>query len=229
MAVDEALLESVNEHRQPTLRFYRWAVPTLSLGYFQPYADRTRHPPSYDCQVVRRGSGGGAILHHDDLTYSLVLPVDDRWSGMANALYHEVHEALIDTLADWGVDAALRGGGGEPGDQRAFLCFLRRSSGDVVSGGAKIAGSAQRRAKGAILQHGSVLFRSSPYAPELPGVEELTGLSVDRRELARSWASNIAEKLHVAFTESGLKAEENARASDLAQGRFGTAKWTYRR
>jgi lipoate-protein ligase A len=229
MAVDEALLESVVIRRQPTLRFYRWAFPTLSLGYFQRYADRTSHTASYRCQVVRRASGGGAILHHHDLTYSLVLPVSDRWSQAATSLYQEVHEALVDALADWGVDASLRGGNATGRDSGPFLCFLRQTDGDVVSSGVKIAGSAQRRAKGAVLQHGSVLFRTSNYAPELAGMDELSGLSVDRHELVHNWSAKLAEKLHVKFIEGALEQSEKTRSNVLVQQRFAAASWAYRR
>jgi lipoate-protein ligase A len=159
----------------------------------------------------------------------MVLPIDDRWSEAATALYRKVHESLILALADWGVDASLRGGSAPAGNPDHFLCFLRQADGDVLSRGVKIAGSAQRRARGAILQHGSVLFRTSAYAPELPGVEELTGLSIDRHELARGWSAHLAEKLHVLFTQTELSPAENARAEDLAQGRFGTSGWTNRR
>src|SRR5438445_617792 len=69
MAVDEALLEDAARSGRPTLRFYGWAEPTLSLGYFQPYAQRASHPPSSRCAVVRRPTGGGAILHDAELTY----------------------------------------------------------------------------------------------------------------------------------------------------------------
>ena len=71
MAVDETLLESAAETSATTLRFYRWDRPTLSLGYFQQTADRTQHPESADCPLVRRSSGGGAIVHDHELTYSL--------------------------------------------------------------------------------------------------------------------------------------------------------------
>ena len=74
MAVDEALLADDVETDAATLRFYRWSEPTLSLGYFQSYADRELHAASRGCAVVRRQSGGGAILHDRELTYSLVLP-----------------------------------------------------------------------------------------------------------------------------------------------------------
>ena len=77
MAVDEALLLS-DERTGLTIRFYQWEEPTLSLGYFQSLAEREQHPPSVDCPMVRRASGGGAILHDRELTYSMVAPLDQR-------------------------------------------------------------------------------------------------------------------------------------------------------
>ncbi len=74
MAVDEALLMDAVENGVATLRFYQWSEPTLSLGYFQRYSDREQHAASRKCAVVRRQSGGGAILHDRELTYSLMLP-----------------------------------------------------------------------------------------------------------------------------------------------------------
>ena len=74
MAVDEVLLEWSAEQGGCCWRLYRWQEPTLSLGYFQPYDERRRHPASRDCPAVRRLSGGGAILHDAELTYSLVVP-----------------------------------------------------------------------------------------------------------------------------------------------------------
>ena len=78
MGVDEALLMDAVENGVATLRFYQWSEPTLSLGYFQRYADREQHTASRNCAVVRRQTGGGAILHDRELTYSLALPANHR-------------------------------------------------------------------------------------------------------------------------------------------------------
>ena len=77
MAVDEVLLMDAVENGNATLRFYQWSEPTLSLGYFQAFADRKQHFASRNCAIVRRQSGGGAILHDHELTYSFVLPPGD--------------------------------------------------------------------------------------------------------------------------------------------------------
>ena len=82
-----------------TLRFYQWSEPTLSLGYFQRYDDRHQHAASRKCAVVRRQSGGGAILHDRELTYSLTLPASHPLTRDATALYTAVHNAFIQALA----------------------------------------------------------------------------------------------------------------------------------
>ena len=154
MAVDDMLLEQGSHmlleqgsaNATFCLRFYRWSEPTLSLGYFQPYADRQTHRASRDCALVRRTSGGGAILHDQELTYSLVAPARHLMSKETEWLYITVHEALIETLARFGVTASINRSNPRlrPEDE-PFLCFERRAVGDVVLDGFKIAGSAQRR------------------------------------------------------------------------------------
>jgi lipoate-protein ligase A len=170
MAIDEMMLETVAASGQPLLRFYEWSEPTLSLGYFQAIADRHQHAASLSCAAVRRSTGGGAILHDRELTYSIALPLADRWSQAATKMYDLFHGSLINTLAHFGFaatlcEATLHRLTGEP-----FLCFQRRAKGDVLLGSHKIAGSAQRRKFGALLQHGSVLFERSRFAPELFGI-----------------------------------------------------------
>ena len=106
MAVDQALLESVEESRVPVLRIYAWEPATLSLGYFQSYSDREHHQPSLDCSVVRRASGGGAIMHHLETTYSLSIPSSNRWSSRNTDVYSIVHQCIVDALADWDIQVA---------------------------------------------------------------------------------------------------------------------------
>jgi lipoate-protein ligase A len=228
MAVDEALLDSFSEQGDCCWRFYRWREPTLSLGYFQRFEDRRFHRPSLHCPVVRRASGGGAIIHDDELTYSLVVAAESRLARQRGRLYEAVHAALIDALAELGVGGASlfgRAGGFSP-EREPFLCFLRRSPGDVVYGEAKIAGSAQRRRRGAVLQHGSVLLGRSAAAPELPGVRELARRDVTCDALTAAWLPCLQKHLGLSFSDQTLTDAQQGRARQYVEAKYGADDWT---
>ena len=229
MAVDEALLESAHGE-DLTLRFYQWSPATLSLGYFQHYEARATHAASLECPIVRRASGGGAILHDRELTYSLVVPVSCRFSSAAGELYTLMHRTLVAVLAKQGVEASLHvDPPGERSPAHQFLCFERRTAGDVVSAGYKIAGSAQRRHQGAVLQHGSVLLGQSPFAPELPGIAELSRVTISAQVLQNVWLAEITAALAMASVPSSLTETELRAARTIAGGKFSTRAWTQRR
>ncbi|RMF98770.1 MAG: hypothetical protein D6741_09165, partial [Planctomycetota bacterium] len=204
MAVDEFLLREAEREGIATVRLYRWSPATLSLGYFQRLEDRDRHPASAACPVVRRPSGGGAILHDDEWTYSIALPSGHPMAAKRDALYRAVHDALVHVLNAAGVPAyahtsdrcplsqsdhqlgcAAAADGESPAEKavsnpKAFLCFQRHCPGDILIAGHKVVGSAHRRLRGSVLQHGSLLFRRSPFAPELPGIEDLSSRPLDQ-------------------------------------------------
>jgi lipoate-protein ligase A len=226
MAVDEALLESAAGGEVPTLRFYRWNPPTLSLGYFQVAADRDAHPPSRGCPMVRRASGGGAILHDQEITYSFVLPAARRRPGAAGFLYDAAHETLIELLDELGVSCRLCE---RTSRLRPFLCFQRRSPGDVLLGEDKVAGSAQRRHAGALLQHGSILLRRSRFAPELPGLADLAGPRFPDTIFPARWLPRLAERLGVDLKPGCLSDREVRRARQLVADKFGHSRWNDRR
>ena len=229
MALDEALLESAAADGLATLRFYRWQEPTLSLGYFQRHQDRELHVASRGCPLTRRQSGGGAIIHDQELTYSLALPGDHRLAAGAAALYDAVHESLIAALATFGVEARLCHQADDlPPTEQPFLCFQRRAAGDVLVGDAKIAGSAQRRRYGAVLQHGSVLLARSAAAPELPGIAELAApVSIDA--LIPALRAQLDSRLALAFTDSESTPAEDLRASAVATDKYQASGWIERR
>ncbi len=229
MAVDEVLLESAAAGRN-SLRFYRWSEPTLSLGYFQRYDDRRSHPASRDCPLVRRQTGGGAILHDRELTYSLAVGAAHPLAGDATRLYDAAHLGLIRALAPFGILTVLASKT-QPANaiEQPFLCFERRSRGDVLLGESKICGSAQRRRRGAILQHGSLLLERSPQAPELPGIEELTGKRPNEGDLISAWRQELGRELGLAFEAQELSAGEWGAAKALTLEKFDTALWNRRR
>ncbi len=162
MARDEALLERVGTGgAPPTLRLYQWSTPTISLGYFQHYADYEQLPPPAGLlPAVRRQTGGGAILHDLEQTYSLTLPIGDvRLEGGANQLYERAHTAITECLLTLNIDTASCGMSDDSGAARGpFFCFERRHRYDLLVRNDKIAGSAQRRTKHAVLQHGSIIL-----------------------------------------------------------------------
>ena len=162
MARDEALLERVGKGESPpTLRLYEWDPPTISLGYFQHYSDfATLAPPAGRLAVVRRQTGGGAILHDLELTYSLTLPTGDvRLEGGANRLYQRAHDAITACLLTVDIKTTRCGNSDDSGAARGpFFCFERRHCFDLLIHNDKIAGSAQRRRRDAVLQHGSIIL-----------------------------------------------------------------------
>ena len=230
MAVDEALLAAAAEEGLCTLRFYGWEEPTLSLGYFQEYADRAGHAASSRCPCVRRASGGGAILHDREITYSFAVPPSSNWAKKHLALYVAFHAALVDVLAARDFSAALCQAAGRERDRvQPFLCFLRHAPGDVLVGEIKIAGSAQRRYGGAVVQHGSILLDRSASAPELPGLNDLGGGTLAENDLLDAWRQKLAEKMDLEFQPGSLAAAEKCRAAELAAEKYGSDGWNRHR
>jgi lipoate-protein ligase A len=248
MAVDEVLLQDAVDNGLATLRFYQWSEPTLSLGYFQRYADRQQHAASRNCMIVRRQSGGGAILHDRELTYSLVLPPGDPLTRHPPRLYEGIHAAFIAVLSTTpanGTHSALRIRGDDSqlaAAEEPFLCFQRKSPGDVVLSTDdsstvlasrdpvwKVLGSAQRRHRGAILQHGSLLVERSPAAPELPGLHDLDGREIQLQLLVSAVGTELATRLGFRLVPYQLSGELQSAAAELANCKYGSPGWTNRR
>lgn len=190
MAIDRELLEKAERDRCAWLRIYRWSEPTLSLGHFQSDANRTAHPASANLTRVKRASGGGAIVHDREWTYAVALPLSRNRVGAATELYDCIHDCLVRKFRDQGWRAAKWSSACKtaidaemPADGQSFLCFQRRSCGDIICGPWKIVGSAQRRLGTSVLQHGSILCGTSPFAPELCGLADLPRIRINRREI----------------------------------------------
>ena len=225
MAADEFLLQAAGPNDPPTLRLYRWSEPTLSLGYFQHYDSRQQHAASLDCACVRRHSGGGAIIHDRELTYSLIVPDAARWGPKAAELYQHIHGELVRLYREWGAMAELS----TEKHDKAFLCFQRRAIGDILVGAAKVTGSAQRRHRGVTLQHGSILLKRSPAAPELDGMEDLLGKTLAIEQVIQACIKTLSSAVSAEFLESDYHASERSGIKALAVERFARAEWTKRR
>jgi lipoate-protein ligase A len=232
MAVDEALLEAAIAEQRCTLRWYQWSEPTLSLGYFQGADARPADPLLAGLPLVRRLSGGGAILHHHELTYSCAIPAGHPLAANPHDIYIAVHERIIAVLGEWGISAALRGTSfGKDLPEEAFLCFSRGDECDVVLAGFKVLGSAQRRRKGAILQHGSLVYRRSEFAPQFPGLFELAPHcgAVDIAALQQRLAEAVSSIFGTTIALGSLSPAVQEQARALEAERYAADAWNKRR
>jgi len=225
MGVDEALLASAQKSGVASLRFYTWDGAWLSLGYAQRLSPQQRAA----CRVagvgwVRRATGGRAVLHGADLTYSLAAPVDLLPSGLQGA-YERIAEALRAALAGLGIPAT-RGTPSRPGGATGeFDCFAEHAAADLRLRGRKLVGSAQRRAAGALLQHGSIrLAEDAPaaVAAAFPAGEHQwatslagEGVSISLERLRQACCAAFEEALRARFEAAQLQPVERL----LARGR----------
>ena len=172
MATDEAIYLSCQQgNAPPTLRFYGWQPPAVSLGYFQKLESAV---DMEECRrrgidVVRRMTGGRAVLHHHELTYAVIAPENVHpFSPRVLDTYMTIGSCLLNALNGFGLNAqwvALRdkhrGDTAVPRHETAS-CFSAPSWYEITVGGKKICGSAQKRGNGVLLQHGSILIDHDP-------------------------------------------------------------------
>jgi len=186
MGIDEALMASAVSLGRPALRFYRWKGPWLSLGYAQS-VDPQRLEACRRVGVgwVRRVTGGRAVLHGEDLTYAIAARSTDLPKGLT-ASYELVAGALLEALRGFGLQATASGrNAGRSGGRSAFDCFAGPARREICVDGRKLAGSAQRRAAGGVLQHGSIRLRSDAASAQEassltgPGATSLAELGAD--------------------------------------------------
>jgi lipoyl(octanoyl) transferase len=227
MAADEALMRSALDQGVASLRFYTWTEPTLSLGYFQPHAERLSDALLEDAAWVRRPTGGAAILHHLELTYSLALPAGPPWHSTESWLCR-FHQAVAAALGQFGVESWLMAQGAEK-TLGPFLCFLHQTPGDVLVNGHKVVGSAQRRPRGAIMQHGSILLRQSALTPALPGIAELSGACPTVPELEQAIVTELARITEWEFEPAYWTAAERRTMAELVRTKYATAEWNEKR
>ncbi len=227
MAFDESLLEQALESDQCTVRVYSWATATVSLGYFQNAADFQSSKRFQGLPAVRRLSGGGAILHDREITYSVALAPTHPHSADPARLYEIVHAAIIEQLAGIGVEAAVRGTDESQSDE-PFLCFIRGDRHDILFRGHKIVGSAQRRRRGAVLQHGSLIVQASPHASEIPGICDLAdrpeGLQLPL-DFAEALGRAIAQSLGTVSQLDRHSDEHECRVRQLEE-RYRSIEWS---
>jgi lipoate-protein ligase A len=219
MAVDEAMLEG---HRlglaPPTLRLYRWERPTLSLGYAQKVDGLDLEAiAAAGIDVVRRPTGGRAVLHAGDFTYAIVT------SGLpegVRASYEALAEGLAKAIGRLGLACELAPG--ELGAGRSADCFKAATQADLLAAGRKLIGSAQTRRAGAVLQHGSLYLRYpqdlarvvfGDGQPEIADLAGLLGRTPSWEEVAQAFTEGLSEHLGVRLIPGSFTPWETERAS----------------
>ena len=224
MALDEALLVGSAD---PTLRLYTWKPEALSLGYFQRAGDVPGIAKSE--AVVRRLTGGGAIHHADELTFSIAAPVDHAlYAGEIRGSYERVHGAIRVALATFGVDATLRGDRGLTSDRTdTGMCFEHSTDLDLAWSGAKGVGSAQRRTGGRVLHHGSIKLGRSSLDRSVAALRDVAP-SVDVETLGARLVESFADRFDASFETETASPEEEAHARERA-AHFTSEAFVYRR
>lgn len=224
MALDEALLACWREGDPPLLRLYGWRPPALSLGRFQA-ADDVALPAG--ATLVRRISGGAAIHHRqDEVTYAVVAPYRLFPAPHARSAYRAVHAVIAEALAQLGLPAPDPEEAG-PRAARAHprgMCFATAIGEDLVVGGRKLVGSAQRRQGGAFLQHGSI-----PLSPDPAGagtsLAELLGAAPERASVVRAICAAMRHTLATHLNRAPPTEAERLRAQELLASRYGLDAW----
>lgn len=243
MAADELLAEEADRRGGPVLRVYSWSTPTVSLGGFQRLAEAESAVAIAGLPIVRRPSGGGAIIHGTDLTYATAVPRSHPLGHTPQPLYDAMHSAMVEVLRDLGFDAHLHVPSADDPPADCLLCFSRRSLGDVVvrrptaeaATAPKVMGSAQRRLGTTILQHGSLLLATCPAVrgeARHEGLSEIGGTSLPwtGRQLADLWLGRVADSLGI-VRDDQAESFATSHAGRVAErsSRFRDPRWTGRR
>ncbi len=253
MALDEAILGTVSlKNMPPTLRLYSWEIPCLSLGYAQPSsqadAERLR---DHRWELVRRPTGGRAILHTDELTYAIAIPHDHPIAiGGVLESYRHLSRGLIVALQMLGLEVEISPQHHITKEERKKpVCFEVPSSYEITVQGKKLVGSAQVRRQHGVLQHGAipltgditricqVLRFESPALRQraiervrgrAATVQSLLGCPVTWQQVADALIEGFSNALGLTFQSSQLTTMEQERAQELVADRYTCSEWTNR-
>jgi lipoate-protein ligase A len=246
MAIDEAvLIHHLRDEAPPTLRVFRWSQPSISLGRFQ-YVEREILTGACEQQgvaLVRRPTGGRAVYHRDEFTYSIVIGKSyDVPSGVV-AAYAYLAQGIIAALAKLGVQAELSEG--RVSKNPAAACFASSTQADLTSGGFKMVGSAQVWRDDALLQQGSLplddrsaeFYSLLSFSSDAKREEALTlyrehttplhtfAPNVSWYDVASAFCAGFSEALHTEFVQGELSASELALARQLVEEKYSKLTW----
>ncbi len=247
MAVDETLLRSrLSGHGPPTVRFFAWVPPTISLGYGQSLDERVNLPLARELGIglVRRPTGGSAVYHDTldrEVTYSVVAASGDH-PGFDDLLetYRIIGDALVRGLRRLRVSAELVPVTRSSTTSPPAFCFARTGSYEVRVAGKKIIGSAQRREGGAFLQHGSIILgadaervralfpRQEDPLGGMTTIESVLGRRPDFHETVKAMASGFEEALDIILAPGEMTKDEAVAPERLVSTKYGNRAWTER-
>lgn len=252
MALDEAILEHIGRGASlPTLRLYAWDPACLSLGHAQPFADvDTTRLQERGWEVVRRLTGGRAILHTDEITYSVIAPNDEpRVAGTVLESYNRLAEALLLAVQNLELAVEMKEGKAAETSTSNPVCFEVPSTYEITVNGKKLIGSAQSRKKEGVLQHGSLplagdltricqaLVFENETAREAAGqrllsraatVESALGRPVSWDSAADSFIQAFEAQLGLTLERGGLAESERQRADELVTEKYDHPSWMAR-
>jgi len=252
MAVDEAILEQIGRGEAlPTLRLYAWDPACLSLGYAQPFTDvDVARLKAHGWEVVRRPTGGRAILHVDELTYSVIGPADHPLlAGSVLESYQRLAQALLAAVRLLELPVEMKEEGNRSSAMTNAVCFEVPSTYEITVGGKKLIGSAQARRKEGVLQHGSLPLSGDltritealvfpdetarrQAAARLLGrattVESALGRAVAWETAAQAFIRAFEAQLGLSFEQGELSPAEIRRAEELVKEKYDHPAWTER-
>lgn len=252
MAVDTAILEAIGEGSvPPTLRFYGWQPPCLSLGYAQPIADIDTHQLQENgWGLVRRPTGGKAILHADEVTYAVIGPNEEpRLQGGVLESYQRLSMGLLFGLERLGLPIQVVTNPQGASDEDQAICFQIPSDFEITIQGKKLIGSAQARKKEGVLQHGTlplhgdltritrVLSFENEEARKQAGerllekavtVAMISDDPISWEKATQSLTAGFEKALNIEFKEGELTPSELNRAEELMVETYQNPSWTYR-
>ena len=252
MAVDEAILEHTGRGDVlPTLRLYTWDPPCLSLGQAQPFADvDTDRLQAHGWDVVRRVTGGRAILHTDELTYSVTGPANEpHLAGTVLESYNRLARALLAAVGDLSLPVEMKEGKAESNGGPNPVCFEVPSTYEITVGGKKLIGSAQARRREGVLQHGSLpltgdltrICQALAFPDEsarknaikrllerATTVESVLGRVVDLETAEQAFVQAFEAQLGLTFEAGELSESELTHAEELVKEKYAHPSWMKR-